>query len=334
MTRGYTRSRGWTAIGNFSVEVDGSSVRSWDAMLPHFADASYDQTGALGMCQWGRRRLSHIVLRRGQEPVAAAQVVLLQVPLLRRGVAYVKFGPLWRPTDSPPDPAVLGAILGALRAEYSVRRRLKLVVLPPPPSGDADPLSVAFQDEGFEQPRPLLDPHRFLVNLRLNDEEQLASLHHKWRYNLRKSWSRGVLIDRCRGREGLSRYLRLHEAMVARKGLIDPSWIDLLHGVLEALPERLRPSFVFARHEGRDVAAAVVGSVGDTGTYLFGASEDRALPLNAGFALQWAVAEQCRAQGLRWYDLGGQAGSPGPRPLHCRRVVWPFFVSLLFFFGT
>jgi lipid II:glycine glycyltransferase (peptidoglycan interpeptide bridge formation enzyme) len=44
---------------------------------------------------------------------------------------------------------------------------------------------------------------------------------------------------------------------------------------------------------------------------LFGASNDDALPLKAGYALQWSIILGLRGTSARWYDLGGEAGEPG-----------------------
>jgi len=45
--------------------------------------------------------------------------------------------------------------------------------------------------------------------------------------------------------------------------------------------------------------------------YMFGATNDKALPVRAGYALQWAVLDKLRGT-TRWYDLGG-APEPGLR---------------------
>jgi lipid II:glycine glycyltransferase (peptidoglycan interpeptide bridge formation enzyme) len=57
----------------------------------------------------------------------------------------------------------------------------------------------------------------------------------------------------------------------------------------------------------------VIAVLGDTAFYVFGASDDRMLPLKAGYALQWGIIHQMRVEGVRWYDLGGEAREPGLR---------------------
>ena len=59
-------------------------------------------------------------------------------------------------------------------------------------------------------------------------------------------------------------------------------------------------------YEGQVTAGAVVDLSGDRAVYLYGATDDRALALNAGYALHWNIVSYLsgRAQ-TRWYDLGG-----------------------------
>src|SRR5688572_17923868 len=115
---------------NLSVEVDRTAPETWDRIVAGFADASYDQTSAYADTRWGRERISTLVLRDGGRPVACARVIILRPPLLRAGLAYVKFGPLWRSTNSPADPMILRSMIAALVDEYCGRRGHRLTVLP------------------------------------------------------------------------------------------------------------------------------------------------------------------------------------------------------------
>jgi hypothetical protein len=78
----------------YEASVAPLDPASWERLVAGFDDATYDQTHTYGAHLWGSARLSHLVLRRDGVVVAAAQVVLLRPPLLRRGLGYVKFGPL------------------------------------------------------------------------------------------------------------------------------------------------------------------------------------------------------------------------------------------------
>jgi hypothetical protein len=292
---------------NLTMEVDRTADGAWDRIVAGFADANYDQTSAYTDTRWGRERISTLVLREGGRPVACARVVIVRPPLLRAGLAYVKFGPLWRSTHAPADPMILRRMIAALVDEYCGRRGHRLTVLPRP-SPDHNALEEQVLRTSGLQPRASLDPLRYLVDVSLAPEEQLASLGQKWRYNLRKAMQAGLEIALADLDNGVDEFAAMHRAMVARKRFSTRDAVDLsLRAMAAGLPASLRPTIVFARKDGRALAGAVVGLTGDLPVYLFGASRDEALHLNAGYLLQWWIVNWLRDVGQRWYDLGGGA---------------------------
>jgi lipid II:glycine glycyltransferase (peptidoglycan interpeptide bridge formation enzyme) len=82
---------------------------------------------------------------------------------------------------------------------------------------------------------------------------------------------------------------------------------------MRRLPGPMRPQVAMARHDGMPVAGAVIGLLGDTAYYVFGATSEAALPLKAGYALQWWIVNWLTGKGVHWYDLGGKAMDPGLR---------------------
>jgi hypothetical protein len=110
--------------------VDGQTAASWDSLLDHFEDANIYQTWSYGAVRWGVRNLSHLLLCRGGEIVAAVQLRILRVPFLRLGIAYARWAPLYHLKGEEPDPAVIAKMLQCMRAEYCDRRGLTLEIIP------------------------------------------------------------------------------------------------------------------------------------------------------------------------------------------------------------
>jgi hypothetical protein len=309
---GRTAPRSRSDGERIAVEVDACAPAAWDATLAGFDDASWEQTACWTEARWGGRRSSHLLVRRGGVPIGGARVVVFRVPVLRRGLAWVKFGPFWRRHGTSPEPAVYRAVAGALVDEYCGRRGHCLAVIPrPSPDHHADEIGM-LGGLGFVARRPVRDPNRYLVDLALPRAERLASLDQKWRYNLRQALRSGVECRAGDDAAGLAAFADLHARMIARKRFDDPAGAAVL-GALGTLPAAMRPRAVLALHQGRPVAGAVVALCGDVAYYVFGASDDTALPLKAGYALQWWIVEWLSALGVRWYDLGGEAGEPGLR---------------------
>jgi lipid II:glycine glycyltransferase (peptidoglycan interpeptide bridge formation enzyme) len=302
------------SASGLSVLVDGKLAGDWADIIGNFADATYSQVHLLAGQVWGHGNLSHIAIRHGTEIIAASQVVLQRVPLFGRGVAFIKFGPLWRRKNRTARPEALHAALAAIKEEYAVRRRLMIVVLPTPDPVHGGLVEDVLVEQGFAVRRRMSDPNRYLVDTRLGEAQQLASLNQKWRYNLRKALGAKLEISIHGDLDGIERFMPIFRAMQARKGYDDKQASLALPAMMRELPREQQPWVIMARHEGCDTAGCIVGTIGDTAYYLFGATDVRALKLNAGYALQWKAIEFLRRRpSVRWYDLGGEANDQGLR---------------------
>ncbi|MEX0853346.1 MAG: GNAT family N-acetyltransferase [Bauldia sp.] len=289
----------------FRVNIDAVPDTQWDESLAGFSDCSLEQSAAYSRRRWGSGHDSHLVLRDGERPVAMARVATFQAPVVGRGIAFVKFGPVWRSRTGDADVAVYRRMLAELGAEYCGRRGM-LLTIQPRPNPTIQPIEeAALGDHGFVLRRPMASPDRFFVDLGLSAEEQRGSLGQKWRYNLKKAESAGVTVDLVEGGTGFEAFARMHREMVARKNAAESDPVGLLPWLHDRLPPELRPAVVIARHDGEPVAGAIVGTFGDTAYYLYGASREGALKVNAGFALHWWIVGWLSAGGARWYDLGG-----------------------------
>jgi hypothetical protein len=285
----------------------------WDLLLPTFADATYEQTCAYAGAAWPGRETLHMGIADGSEIVAACQVILFRLPLLSRGLAVVKNGPLWRRRGTNPNPLERDNLLRVLIEECAIRRRLGLRILPhvDPASehGTAVPGSeLEFRETSFS------GGGRYFVNLDLDEGAQRASLSGSWRHRLKKAEAAGLQITAGRGSEALNIFMRLHAGMLSRKRYSERTWIGGLPRFIAEIPASYSPQIYLARRGVEIVAGAVIGAVGETASYLYGASAEAALPLHAGYALQWRIIRDLSARpDLHSYDLGGDSGSEGLR---------------------
>src|SRR5262245_39026253 len=83
----------------WSVEVDDVTKNDWQEISARFADATLYQTWAYDVVRHGPHNVSHLVLRRCGDVVAAAQLRLVRVPIWGCGIAYARCGPVWRRSD-------------------------------------------------------------------------------------------------------------------------------------------------------------------------------------------------------------------------------------------
>jgi len=290
--------------------VDTGGQEAWDRYVAAFDDVNYDQCALYTENRWQNRTCRLRILDDGR-PIGGAVVTVLKLPALPTGLAYVKSGPLWRLRGEQVDIRRYETIVRVLVEEFARRRGYHLIIFPRP-IPDIQPLEEdALRRLNFSIRRDLADPNRYLVNCALSEEEQLKSLAQKWRYNLRKSWKNDLETRIGSGVEEVRIFTELHRQMLARKRYGDHEPIDLIPGMINDLPPQLSCKVYLVLHQGEPVSGAIVARQGDAAFYVFGATSESALPLKAGYAMQWAIIEDLRNGPFRWYDLGGEAGEAG-----------------------
>ena len=298
-------------VSPFETAADLSPAE-WDNLITDFGDAAFEQTSAFRGAVWGEGRVRRIAVFEKGVAVGMALATLFRPGSLGRGLAYVKFGPLWRRKDRAPDPRHLDAIISALVNEFVDRGRLSLTVFPLADPRHADVVANALRRHGFEC-RPVEDRDRYLVDVSLSSKDQLASLGGKWRYNLKKAQKADLAIAVEEGPQALAEFAAIFEAMEKRKNYANDSWKAFRDALAAGVPEGIAPAIILVREKGQAIAGAVIGFIGDTAYYLYGATDDRAVALKAGYVMQWWIIGWLSGRNLKWYDLGGASGEDGLR---------------------
>lgn len=302
----------------FQVVVDGQTPNSWSAILDQFADASIYQTWAYGEVRWGARNLSHLVLKRGETLLAAAQLRIAKLPLLPAGIAYLRWGPLCRPKGAALDPAVLQSMFVALRNEYSLRRGLTLQLIPAAfdQSELGTLLSLTAASTGFQLAPAISSYRTVLVALDRPAELIRKQLDQKWRNQLNRSEKNGLELEVTTAATGYAEFLRLYEFMFARKQFdtaVDAGEFGRIQATLPA-PQKMH--VFLARKDGVANAALVVSLLGDAAIYLLGATNDAARELKAAYFLHWQAMLWLKERGAQAYDLGGIDPEANPGGYH------------------
>ena len=278
----------------------------WDAIAVQFRDVIHEQTQCFNTLRWDEERLERVAFYKDGVLVSGAVVLVVRFPVVKTGVAVVKWGPLWRKNRSADDPMILLQTIAGLRMYYAEKRGLFLSFFP---RADAEisPLEEeAFRHCGFYQGELLDSPERYFVNTGLPLDDIRASLGQKWRYNLKKAEKNDLTVRTMEGAEGARAFMALYQEMLARKSFHDTSAIGTLEHLMKADLKALRPLILFVENDGEPVAAAVVDTSGERAVYLYGATRDNALPLKAGYVMHWEVVKRLAADpDNKWYDLGG-----------------------------
>ncbi len=282
----------------------------WDAVISGFDGVCQEQLFAFAAIRWPGVTPEPRLFERNGRTVGGALVMVQRLPLGLSQIAIIKWGPMQADRSAPDAAALYAGMIEALVAEYAVQRAMMLSVLPHASMGERNEEYLTLKARGFKRGAVLRFPDRYLVNLRLSDEAQRKSFGQTWRRQLGKSEKSGLSFEHA-GAERLEEFKTLYAAMTDRKQFPDYSAFDTLDALM-ALDEPLRPELFFVRHAGEVVYGALIFKAGERAVYLYGASNDAALPLRAGYFMHWHVIRWLRDHTkARWYDLGGTDGFQG-----------------------
>lgn len=303
------------SISEWQVEVDRWTPQEWSQMLDFFEDANIYQTWAYGQVRWGRKSLSHIALKRGNEIVGMAQLRIVRPARLSFGMAYLRWGPLCEPRGRPLDSEVLVRMAEALNAEYVGKRKLFLRVVPNAFVGSARAAAIESSFGRFDQESSLPENtyRTFILDLSPTLDELRRKLDKKWRNQLSRAEKNDLKISAGSGPAEFQRFSAIYNEMRKRKTFRTAVDVEEFERIQEHLDGPHRMRILICEDRGIAVAGVVVSAMGDSAIYLLGATGNDGLNSKGSYLLHWAMIHWLKENGIRWYDLGGidPIGNPG-----------------------
>ena len=299
---------------------------------------------------WTYRRFSlEIVYKEGEEP----QTLTEEVSVLNRSFAGGKFSiayvplfprlPFDREQVSAQDQTIefsnlLHDIAFALKAELPSNT----IVIRFDPDVDFETVEerdeynhgmkiVSFADKlGLKKNHvDIQPPDTTLVDLTATEEEILARMHSKWRYNIRLAEKKGVTIKRYLGNsvnlsEKIDKFYELTKETNARDGNASHAkeyYLDLIKSSADEIDSGADVpviSLYIAEHEGEEIAAIMTLFSHDEAIYLYGASSNHKRNLMPNHLLQWTAMKDAKAYGSKYYDMYGMPpdGENENHPMH------------------
>jgi len=176
---------------------------------------------------------------------------------------------------------------------------------------------AAFKDikHGF-QPKTTL-----ILDLKDTEEEILAQMKPKGRYNIRLAEKKGVTVKCYTGEdevpdEVIDAFYSIFEETTIRdgfKGHKRDFYADMIKTLLPAGVGKL----YVAEYEGRIIAGMITTHFLDTTIYYYGASSNLDRNVMAPYLLQWTAIRDAKASGFKFYDFLGIATDDSPKdPWH------------------
>jgi peptidoglycan pentaglycine glycine transferase (the first glycine) len=149
-------------------------------------------------------------------------------------------------------------------------------------------------------PHDMQPKELFIIDITKPEEQLLAEMKAKTRYNIKLAQKHGVEIS---NEENISDFIRLTKIMAERQG-ISTHPENYYRKMIEMIPGNMLKMYV-AKFNGNIIAANLVAFFGGTATYLHGASDDKYKNLMAPYLLQWQQILDAKALGCERYDFGG-----------------------------
>jgi len=267
------------------------SLKDWNTFLSNHPDAHVLQTG-----EWGELKSAfgwdpvRIVLDDG----SGVQLLFRRLPL-GLTLAYL------------PKPAINYQQLAANEqfwAEVDVvckKQHAVFLKIEPdvwenePNSIDASRIALRRSSHNIQPPRTII------VDLRGTEDDILARMKQKTRYNIRLSTKKGVT---ARPWDDLSAF---HQMMLVTGGRDDfgVHSLEYYQRAYELFHPIDMAELLVAEFEGKPLAALMVFARGKRAWYIYGASNDEERNRMPTYLLQWEAMRWARSKGAKEYDLWG-----------------------------
>ena len=276
---------------------NGLSDAEWDSFVAASPKGHILQTSLWGTLKtrfgW---EVDRVEVVEGGVLVAGAQVLYRFIPTKLLSVAYVPMGPIVDWNDS----RVVSVMMSAL--SRNARRRRALYLKVEPDRLDDSDLVMSLTEHGFRSAETIQPRRTIVLRLDCEEDEILARMKPKTRYNIRLAQRKGVAI-----RDGTLSDVTAFVQMLQDTGRRDGFSIhsaDYYRAAYDLfVPHSAR--LLLAVYQGAVLAGMMVFVLGRRAWYMYGASSDHYRNLMPNYLLQWEAIKWARERGCLTYDLWG-----------------------------
>ncbi|QRN82923.1 peptidoglycan bridge formation glycyltransferase FemA/FemB family protein [Chloroflexota bacterium] len=265
----------------------------WDAFIQKHPDAHLLQTP-----NWGDLKSDY-----GWTPEYLRQGDLGVMILFRRlplglTVAYVPRGPV----GTGDWPKLWEAVDALSRERHAIFLRVEPEIWEPVPDDFTETHLPGFQpSQQTTQP-----PRTVLIDISGTEEDWLAAMKPKTRYNIRLAQRKDVIIQQ---NSDVSAFHQLMETTGERDAFGIHS-LDYYQAAYDHFAPDGTCTLLMASHEGQPLAGLMAFAQGNTAWYLYGASNNRERNRMPTYLLQWEAMRWAKEKGCRTYDLWGVPDQP------------------------
>lgn len=289
----------------YDYEVDTTSEQAWYQLLRGFDDSNINQTLAYAAIEEGRGNISTLKLTRNGEVVGIALARFRRVPVLGIGLAYVHRGPIWRRTGTEANVGNFRQVVRALRNEFVCTRGLTLRLNPAIYEDDTLGLSAILAEEGFLPVNQETHGKTILMDMAPPLAELREGMNSHWKRELKVAEKNDLEFIEGTSDELMDNFIQIHSEMASRKGFVVNANPRQFREIQTQLPEDLKMRILLCRSAEGWCAGAIYSRMGNSASYLFGATSNDGKKSRGSYFLQWKILQALKHQGTSTYDLNG-----------------------------
>lgn len=258
--------------------------------------------------EWGefKKKTSNQVVRLGifdkQRMSTAYQVSFHSIPKLSYTIGYFPKGPV-------PDRRMLEALvdLGAKKKAIFIKLEPNVKKVE-----QVEHLNQLLNNFDLRSAKSVFTPHTFQIDLTPSEEELMAKMKAKTRYNVRLAERNGVKVYEDNSTFAFETYLRLTRETSLRQGFYahDEEYHRKMWEVLQAAG---MARLLVARYKEEILTTWIVFVFQDVLYYPYGASSSEHRNLMANNLIMWEAMKFGKQMGCSTFDLWGSLG-PDPDP--------------------
>jgi peptidoglycan pentaglycine glycine transferase (the first glycine) len=271
------------------------SLAEWNRFLQRHPNAHLLQTGNWGELKsgfgWQAVRMTNgdagaqILFRKLPLGFTIAYIPKLAVSdpsLLDRGNDFSRFGEFWKEVD------------------VICRKHRAIFLKIEPDAWNDQPLDAwhVTLDTSLYNIQP---PRTIIIDIRGSEEEILARMKQKCRYNIRLAEKKGVTV---RAWDDLDGFYEMIQITGRRDGFGVHS-LEYYHRAYDLFHSTGICELLVAEFENKPLAALMVFACGRRAWYIYGASNDEERNRMPTYLLQWGAMRWAKARGCEEYDLWG-----------------------------
>jgi lipid II:glycine glycyltransferase (peptidoglycan interpeptide bridge formation enzyme) len=260
------------------------SLEDWNKFLAARPNAHLLQTG-----EWGELKSAF-----GWKPVrivigeAGVQLLFRKLPL-GSTIGYIP--------KATPDGSLWDEIDSITRRNRAIFLKLEADAW----EDDIDSHSLITTYQFRISPHNIQPPRTILVDISGSEEDILARMKQKTRYNIRLAEKKGVTV---RAWDDLESFHKMMLVTGGRDGFGIHS-LEYYKRAYDLMHPKQMCEILLAEYEGKPLAALFVAGHGNRAYYLYGASTDEERNRMPTYLLQWEAMKWAKAHGCEEYDLWG-----------------------------